>query len=135
MGTYALSAGYYDDYFLRACKVRKKIQSEFAAVFDEVDCLMWPTAPTPAFELGSHVKDPVSMYLEDVFTVPVNLAGLPAISIPIISAANLLPMGIQIIGPQFSDHHVLRVAFDIETRVGQIGLMRLNSRDRPTSRQ
>ena len=122
MGTYALSAGYYEAYYEKASRVRTLIAKEFASVFGEVDCLAWPTAPTPAFELGSHASDPVSMYLEDVFTVPVNLAGLPAISIPISMARNALPMGLQIIGPQFGDPHVFRVAKEIENRVGELGL-------------
>jgi aspartyl-tRNA(Asn)/glutamyl-tRNA(Gln) amidotransferase subunit A len=122
MGTYALSAGYYEAYYEKASRVRALIAKEFSNVFGEVDCLAWPTAPTPAFELGSHASDPVSMYLEDVFTVPVNLAGLPAISIPISMARNSLPMGLQIIGPQFGDPHVFRVAKAIEDRIGKLGL-------------
>ena len=105
-----------------AGELRALIAKEFSKVFGEVDCLAWPTAPTPAFELGSHASDPVSMYLEDVFTVPVNLAGLPAISIPISTARNSLPMGLQIIGRQFGDPHVFRIAKAIEDRVGKLGL-------------
>jgi aspartyl-tRNA(Asn)/glutamyl-tRNA(Gln) amidotransferase subunit A len=114
LGTFALSAGYYDQYYNRARKVRHKIADEFAHAFADVDVLFWPTTPTPAFPLGSHAADPVSMYLEDVFTVPVNLAGLPAVSIPVTTAANGLPMGLTIAGPQNGDLAVLRAARAIE---------------------
>jgi aspartyl-tRNA(Asn)/glutamyl-tRNA(Gln) amidotransferase subunit A len=114
LGTFALSAGYYDQYYNRALKVRRKIADEFAQAFAGVDALFWPTTPTPAFPLGSHAADPMSMYLEDVFTVPVNLAGLPAASIPVATAANGLPMGLTIAGPQNGDLAVLRAARAIE---------------------
>jgi aspartyl-tRNA(Asn)/glutamyl-tRNA(Gln) amidotransferase subunit A len=110
MGTYCLSSGYYDQYYSRAQKVRKKLYAEFMAAFKDVDFLTWPTAPTPAFKFGSHESDPVSMYLEDVFTVPVNLAGLPAISLPIFQATNRMPMGHQLIGRPLGDVDVLAVA-------------------------
>jgi aspartyl-tRNA(Asn)/glutamyl-tRNA(Gln) amidotransferase subunit A len=122
MGTFSLSAGYYDAYYERAGRVRRLISDEFRSAFGSVDCLVWPTTPTPAFEFGSHATDPISMYLEDVFTVPVNLAGLPAISVPVSIAANHLPMGAQVIGPQFGDAHVFRVAKEIEDRVGKLAL-------------
>jgi aspartyl-tRNA(Asn)/glutamyl-tRNA(Gln) amidotransferase subunit A len=122
LGTYSLSAGYYEAYYERARRVRRVIANEFRSAFGAVDCLVWPTAPTPAFEFGSHASDPIAMYLEDVFTVPVNLAGLPAISVPITVSANYLPMGLQIIGPQFSDPNVFLVAKEIENRVGKLGL-------------
>jgi aspartyl-tRNA(Asn)/glutamyl-tRNA(Gln) amidotransferase subunit A len=114
LGTFALSAGYYDQYYNRALKVRRKIADEFAQAFADVDVLFWPTTPTPAFPLGSHAADPLSMYLEDVFTVPVNLAGLPAVSIPVTTAANGLPMGLTIAGPRNGDIAVLRAARAIE---------------------
>jgi aspartyl-tRNA(Asn)/glutamyl-tRNA(Gln) amidotransferase subunit A len=123
MGTYSLSAGYYEAYFEKACRVRRVISNEFDSAFKSVDCLMWPTAPTPAFEFGAHSADPTSMYLEDVFTVPINLAGLPAISVPISVAGNFLPMGMQVIGPRFCDADVFRVARAIEDRVGKLGLL------------
>lgn len=121
MGTFALSAGYYEAYYERACRVRRLISDEFRSAFRQVDCLIWPTTPTPAFAFGSHQTDPISMYLEDIFTVPVNLAGLPAISVPIALAANYLPMGLQVIGPQFGDPHVFRIAKEVQNRAGQIG--------------
>ncbi len=110
LGTYCLSAGYYDQYYAKAQRVRTMIYNDFARAFEAVDFLAWPTTPTPAFKFGSHNADPVSMYLEDVFTVPVNLAGLPAISLPIFQAANGMPMGGQLIGPRFSDARLLAVA-------------------------
>ena len=109
-GTFCLSAGYYDAYYLRAQRVRRKIVNEFTRVFAEVDFLCWPTAPTPAFSFGSYDRDPVAMYLEDIFTVPVNLAGLPAVSVPICTASNGMPMGFQIIGPRLGDAQVLSAA-------------------------
>jgi len=109
-GTYCLSSGYYDAYYLKAQKVRRKIFDEFSSVFGEVDFLCWPAAPTPAFSFGAHAADPLSMYLEDVFTISINLAGLPAVSIPVFTAANGLPMGTQIIGRRLGDTGVLSVA-------------------------
>lgn len=115
MGTYSLSAGYYDAYYLRAMKVRRKILAEFAEVFSKVDFLFMPTTPTAAFKIGSHSGDPVSMYLEDVYTVPINMAGLPAVSIPITSNDIGLPLGLQIVGRQFSDVELVRAAASVET--------------------
>jgi aspartyl-tRNA(Asn)/glutamyl-tRNA(Gln) amidotransferase subunit A len=123
LGTYSLSAGYYEAYYNKARRVRKLISEEFGLAFQKVDCFIWPTAPTPAFEFGAHSSDPVSMYLEDIFTVPVNLAGLPAISVPVTIASNDLPMGIQVIGRPFGDPDVFRVAKEIELRVGGLGRM------------
>ena len=110
VGTFALSAGYYDQYYSKAQRVRRLISDEFSKVLSEVDFLMWPAAPTPAFPLGAHQADPLAMYLEDVFTVPINLAGVPAICLPIFTAANGLPMGMQLIGKRFSDTKLLGVA-------------------------
>jgi len=98
IGTYVLSAGYYDAYYLKAQKVRQRIADDFDAVFQEVDALLTPTAPSAAFALGDRVSDPVAMYLNDVFTVTVNLAGLPGISIPAGVDAGGLPLGLQLIG-------------------------------------
>lgn len=110
LGTFCLSAGYYDQYYARAQKVRAKIYGEFVRAFEEVDFLGWPTAPTPAFKFGSHDSDPLAMYLEDVFTVPINLGGLPAISLPIYEASTSMPMGAQLIGPRFGDRQLLTAA-------------------------
>jgi aspartyl-tRNA(Asn)/glutamyl-tRNA(Gln) amidotransferase subunit A len=114
LGTFALSAGYYDAYYDKARRVRHVILDEFRAAFEKVDAIAWPTAPTAAFKIGAHDKDPVSLYLEDIFTVPVNLAGLPAISLPVSTSALGLPMGIQIIGPQLGDGTVLKIAHRME---------------------
>jgi len=108
LGTYVLSAGYRDAYYNKAQKVRALIRQEFERVFKEVDFILTPTTPTPAFKIGER-KDPLSMYLSDIYTVPVNLAGLPAISLPC-GKIDGLPIGLQIIGPQFKDDSVLEIA-------------------------
>jgi aspartyl-tRNA(Asn)/glutamyl-tRNA(Gln) amidotransferase subunit A len=118
LGTYSLSAGYYDAYYLQAQKVRSKISREFSDAFQTVDVLFMPTTPTTAFKIGSHSDNPVQMYLEDVFTVPINLAGLPAISLPIAKGSNGMPLGLQIVGPRFGDEMVIRVSSLIEAAVG-----------------
>jgi aspartyl-tRNA(Asn)/glutamyl-tRNA(Gln) amidotransferase subunit A len=109
VGTYALSAGYYDAYYLKAQKVRRLISQDFSTAFSTVDVIMGPTAPSVAFNLGEKVNDPVAMYLSDIFTIAVNLAGLPAISIPI-GFASQLPVGLQIIGNYFNESKLLNVA-------------------------
>jgi aspartyl-tRNA(Asn)/glutamyl-tRNA(Gln) amidotransferase subunit A len=98
IGAYVLSAGYYDAYYLKALKVRRRIADDFAAAFDKVDTLLTPTAPSAAFGLGDNTADPVAMYLNDVFTVTVNLAGLPGLSLPAGLDAQGLPLGLQLIG-------------------------------------
>jgi aspartyl-tRNA(Asn)/glutamyl-tRNA(Gln) amidotransferase subunit A len=117
LGTYSLSAGYYDAHYLKALQVRRVIASEFALAFKSVDIMFMPTAPTSAFKIGSHSGSPVQMYLEDIFTVPINLAGLPAISVPIAQDARGMPLGLQIIGPQFGDEIVIRAAASVELAV------------------
>ena len=114
IGTYVLSAGYYDAYYLKAQRVRALIAQDFAGAFERVDCILAPTAPSAAFPIGDNSKDPVAMYLNDVFTVPANLAGLPAISVPAGLSANGLPLGLQIIGRAFDEEGVLRVAAVLE---------------------
>jgi aspartyl-tRNA(Asn)/glutamyl-tRNA(Gln) amidotransferase subunit A len=108
-GTYVLSAGYYDAYYLRAQKVRRLIADDFARAFSDVDVLMGPTSPTPAFDLGAKVDDPITMYLNDIYTIGANLAGLPAMSIPC-GFAGELPIGLQIIGSHFAEARLLNVA-------------------------
>jgi aspartyl-tRNA(Asn)/glutamyl-tRNA(Gln) amidotransferase subunit A len=108
-GTYVLSAGYYDAYYLRAQKVRRLITDDFARAFREVDVLMGPTSPTPAFDLGAKVDDPITMYLNDIYTIGANLAGLPAMSVPC-GLQDGLPVGLQIIGPHFAEAKLLNVA-------------------------
>lgn len=118
LGTFCLSAGHYDQYYQRACKVRRVIRQQFAEALSGVDVLAWPTSPTSAFSRHDHASDPVSMYLQDVFTVPVNLAGLPAISIPVGSCVRGLPLGLTICGEQFEDATVLAVADRLASEVG-----------------
>ncbi|NQV00981.1 MAG: Asp-tRNA(Asn)/Glu-tRNA(Gln) amidotransferase subunit GatA [Parcubacteria group bacterium] len=109
IGTYVLSAGYYDAYYLKAQKARTLIKEDFNKAFEKADVLMTPTAPTPAFKLGEKTDDPISMYLSDIYTVSANLAGLPAISVPC-GKINKLPVGLQIIGRQFDDEKILQIA-------------------------
>ncbi|MFH0805486.1 MAG: Asp-tRNA(Asn)/Glu-tRNA(Gln) amidotransferase subunit GatA [Patescibacteria group bacterium] len=109
LGTYVLSAGYYDAYYLKAQKVRTLIKKDFDKVFEKVDVLMTPTSPTTAFKLGEKTNNPVSMYLTDIYTVSVSLAGLPAISIPC-GEIDSLPVGLQIIGRQFDDEKIIKIA-------------------------
>jgi aspartyl-tRNA(Asn)/glutamyl-tRNA(Gln) amidotransferase subunit A len=113
LGTYALSSGYYDAYYLKALKVRTLIKQDFDKAFDEVDVLVAPIAPTTAFKVGEKVDDPLAMYLQDVCTVPINLAGLPAISLPCGFAAGL-PIGLQIIGRPLGEEIILRAAYAFE---------------------
>jgi aspartyl-tRNA(Asn)/glutamyl-tRNA(Gln) amidotransferase subunit A len=108
-GTYVLSAGYFDAYYVKAQKVRQVITDEFRAAFAEVDLLIGPTTPTPAFAIGAKVDDPVTMYLNDIYTIGANLAGLPALSMPC-GFIDALPMGLQLIGPHFSESRVLNAA-------------------------
>jgi aspartyl-tRNA(Asn)/glutamyl-tRNA(Gln) amidotransferase subunit A len=113
LGTYALSAGYYDAYYLKAQKVRTIIRREFDQAFEKFDALLTPTSPTIPFKIGEKVDDPVQMYLSDVCTLTINIAGLPAISIPAGFAAGL-PIGMQIIGPPFSEETLLKIAYAYE---------------------
>lgn len=114
LGTYALSAGYYDAYYLKAQKVRRLIKKDFEEAFKKVDAIITPTAPTTAFRLGEKTQDPLQMYLSDIFTISVNLAGLPAISIPCGFDREGLPVGMQIIGRHFDETTILRLAFAYE---------------------
>ena len=110
IGTYALSAGYYDAYYLKAQKIRRLIQQDFAQAFSEVDVIMGPSAPTTAFKLGAKKDDPIAMYLEDLYTVPVSLAGLPGMTFPIGFAADGLPVGMQLVGNYFQEARMLNIA-------------------------
>jgi len=114
IGTYVLSAGYYDAYYLKAQKVRNLIARDFDAAFKRCDAILTPTAPSAAFAIGEKMDDPIAMYLNDVFTVPVNLAGLPGISVPAGLSADGLPLGLQVIGKAFDEETVLRVGSAIE---------------------
>ena len=108
LGTFVLSAGYYDAYYAKAQKVRRLIKEDFDRVFEEVDVLLTPVAPTTAFKIGEKVDDPLSMYLSDIFTIPANLAGLPAISIPV-KVDGALPVGFQLIGKHFREEDILGI--------------------------
>lgn len=119
IGTYVLTSGYIDEYYLQAQKVRSKLKQDFAQVFTQVDVLLTPTTPTTAFAFGDKISDPVSMYLSDIYTVSANLAGLPALSLPAGQIAGL-PYGVQIMGPRWSDDLVLQVGFAIEKIVGPL---------------
>ncbi len=114
LGTYVLSAGYYDAYYLKAQKVRSLIIRDFDDAFDKVDLVMLPTAPSPAFRVGEKASDPLLMYLSDIFTIPVNLAGLPGISVPSGATADGLPLGVQLIGKPLAESTVLRGARGVE---------------------
>jgi len=113
LGTYALSAGYYEAYYLRAQKVRTLIRQDFDQAFEKVDVILTPVSPTPAFKIGEKITDPLTMYLSDVFTVSVNLAGLPALSVPCGQAYGL-PVGLQIIGKPFDEKRILEAGEIIE---------------------
>ncbi len=118
IGTYVLSAGYYDAYYLKAQKVRALIARDFERAFESCDVLLTPTAPSAAFAIGEKTDDPIQMYLNDVFTIPASLAGLPAISVPLGTDGAGLPLGMQLIGPAFDEETVLRAAFALETAGG-----------------
>src|SRR5207302_8290253 len=116
LGTYALSSGYYEAYYGRAQRVRTKIADDFRAAFERVDLVLTPTSPTVAFELGERTDDPLAMYLSDYCTVPMPLAGIPAISIPG-GLSEGLPVGIQLAGPAFSENRILSAAHALEQAI------------------
>ncbi|MDG2312533.1 MAG: Asp-tRNA(Asn)/Glu-tRNA(Gln) amidotransferase subunit GatA, partial [Alphaproteobacteria bacterium] len=115
IGTYVLSAGYYDAYYLQAQKVRTQITNDFNSVWKECDAILTPTTPSAAFAIGDKMEDPIAMYLNDIFTVPASMAGLPAISIPAAINKEGLPLGLHVVGPAFTEQTVLRIADVIET--------------------
>ncbi len=114
IGTYVLSSGYYDAYYLKAQKVRRLIKNDFDEAYKEVDAILTPSTPSSAFKIGEKLNDPVSMYLNDIFTVPINLAGLPAISIPAGHDKRGYPLGLQVIGKAFDEQNILNIAFSLE---------------------
>ena len=114
LGTYALSSGYYDAYYKKGQQVRTLIKSDFDTAFKDVDIIITPTAPTPAFKLGEKTADPLQMYLSDIFTISVNLAGIPGLSLPCGMTKNDLPVGLQILGRHFDEETVLRAAYAYE---------------------
>ena len=113
IGTYVLSSGFYDAYYLKAQKIRRLICDDFMAAFNTVDFILTPTAPTPAFKIGEKNNDPIAMYLSDIFTIAVNLAGLPGISIPA-GFSNSLPVGVQLIGKHFDESKILNAAHQFQ---------------------
>ena len=114
LGTYVLSSGYYDAYYLKALKARRLIKNEFDAAFEQCDLLLTPVAPGTAFKFGEKVDDPLSMYMEDICTTPVNLAGLPGISVPAGFGSNGMPIGMQLLAPAMGEETLLRAAFSFE---------------------
>ena len=114
LGTYVLSAGYYEAYYRKASQVRTLMKKDFEEAFQQVDVIIAPTAPTPAFRIGEKAGNPLQMYLSDIHTIPVNLAGIPAISIPCGFSCNNLPIGLQIMGRHFDEGKLLRVAYTFE---------------------
>jgi aspartyl-tRNA(Asn)/glutamyl-tRNA(Gln) amidotransferase subunit A len=114
LGTYGLSAGYYEAYYLKAQKVRTLIKEDFDRVFEEFDCLLTPTSPTAAFGIGEKMDDPLKMYLSDIFTISVNLAGIPALAIPCGFTGEGLPIGLQLIAAPFAEETLFRVAYTFE---------------------
>ena len=117
IGIYVLSSGYYDAYYLKAQKVRKLIKNDFDEAYKKVDAILTPSTPSAAFKIGEKTNDPVSMYLNDIFTVPVNLAGLPAISIPAGIDVKGYPLGLQIIGKAFDEQNILNIAYAMEEKI------------------
>ena len=114
LGTYSLSAGYYDAYYLKALKVRRLIRNDFDRAFEEVDLVASPVTPTPAFKIGELIDDPLAMYLSDIYTISANLAGLPGLSVPAGFSRGGLPIGLQLLGPAFSEDRLLRAARMLE---------------------
>jgi len=113
LGTYSLSSGYYDAYYVRALKVRRLIKNDFDAAFKDVDLILTPTAPTPAFKFGEKTQDPLSMYLSDIYTISANLAGLPAVSLPC-GFSNDLPVGLQLIAKEFDEETLIRAGYSYQ---------------------
>jgi aspartyl-tRNA(Asn)/glutamyl-tRNA(Gln) amidotransferase subunit A len=118
IGTYVLSAGFYDAYYTQAMKVRTLIRRDFETAFAQCDVILAPTAPSAAFALGEKSDDPIAMYLNDVFAVPASLAGLPAMSVPARLNSDGLPLGLQVIGRPFDEQGVLDAGLAIEQRAG-----------------
>jgi aspartyl-tRNA(Asn)/glutamyl-tRNA(Gln) amidotransferase subunit A len=114
LGTYALSSGYYEAYYLRAQKVRTKISEDFKKAFSLCDCILTPTSPTTAFKIGEKMDDPLMMYLSDIFTIPANLAGLPAVSVPCGLDGKGLPIGMQLMAKPFAEETLIKVAHAFE---------------------
>lgn len=119
LGTYVLSSGYYDAYYLSAQKVRTLIRGDFEDAFKKCDALLTPVSPTPAYRLGEKTGDPLQMYLGDIFTVTANLAGICGMSVPCGLTKNNLPIGLQIIGPAFKEENIIRAGYAFESKRGK----------------
>ena len=117
LGTYALSSGYYDAYYLKAVRVKKMIEKDFIKAFSKVDCILSPTSPELPFKLGEKKNNPLSMYLSDILTIPANLAGLPSISIPFSTSKSNLPIGLQLTSDKLCEESLLKVSSMIEKEV------------------
>ena len=115
-GTYVLSAGYYDAYYKKAQQIRHLILQDFKAAFQQVDAILTPTTPNAAFSINQaqNQNDPITMYLNDIFTIPASLAGMPAISVPFGTSQNSLPLGLQIIGDHFNEQAIFDISFNLE---------------------
>jgi aspartyl-tRNA(Asn)/glutamyl-tRNA(Gln) amidotransferase subunit A len=120
LGTYVLSAGYYDAYYKKAQRVRRLVLADFLDAFGKVDVILAPTTPTTAFKIGEKIDDPLAMYLSDVYTTPANLAGIPAVAVPAGNDSTGLPIGVQIMGPHFSEELILQVGCEIERLHGGV---------------
>jgi aspartyl-tRNA(Asn)/glutamyl-tRNA(Gln) amidotransferase subunit A len=118
IGTYALSAGYYDAYYGKASQVRTLIREDFTRAFEHCDIIASPAAPTPAFRIGEKTDDPLTMYLSDIFTLSANLAGIPGISVPCGISPNGLPIGLQLLGRHFDEPSLLKAAYNVEQTMG-----------------
>ena len=118
IGTYVLSAGYYDAYYLKAQRVRTRIAEDFRSAWDSCDVILTPTTPSAAFAIGEKMDDPIAMYLNDIFTVPASMAGLPAISVPAGLSGDGLPLGLHMIAPAFGEETLFRAAGVLETAAG-----------------
>jgi aspartyl-tRNA(Asn)/glutamyl-tRNA(Gln) amidotransferase subunit A len=114
LGTYVLSAGYYDAYYRKASQVRTLIRQDFLQAFEQCDAIVTPVTPIPPFKIGEKTDDPLQMYLSDIFTLPASLAGIPGISIPCGFSAGNLPVGMQILGPHFREDLILQIAYQFE---------------------
>jgi aspartyl-tRNA(Asn)/glutamyl-tRNA(Gln) amidotransferase subunit A len=115
LGTYVLSAGYYDAYYRKAQQVRALIKKDFSRAYESCDAIITPTSPTPAFALGEKVDNPLAMYLNDIYTVTANLAGIPGLNVPCGLSSNRLPIGFQLLGPYWSEASLLKLADAYET--------------------
>ena len=114
IGTYCLSAGYYDAYYGKASQVRTLIMEDFKKAFEKCDVILAPVAPTPAFKVGENIDDPLTMYLSDIFTLSANLAGIPGMSVPCGFSSEGMPIGLQILGPHFAEEKLLNIAYAFE---------------------